>query len=83
MKKVIIACFSLAIAGTSFGQLGKDLKEAHQDKKDIKVSDIFGKYTIDRFKNKDQCVILDGVSDYIEIFNEPELNPKNEITISN
>ncbi len=54
----------------------------NDDKKDRKASDIFGKYTIDRFKNQDQSVVLDGVSDYIEIFNEPELNPKKEITIS-
>lgn len=54
----------------------------NKNNNESKVSEFFGKYTTDRFKNEEQSAILDGVSDYVEVFNEPELNPKNEITIS-
>lgn len=53
------------------------------DKKTSKeVSDVFGSYTSDRFNIPQESIELDGISDFVEIFNINEVNPKKEITIS-
>lgn len=45
-------------------------------------SDVFGTYSIDRFNKIDGSLKLDGISDFVEIYNIAEVNPKKEITIS-
>ncbi len=48
----------------------------------LKVSDIFGEYTNDRFNKDKSCLFLDGISDFIEIDNIDEINSKKALTIS-
>lgn len=43
---------------------------------------VYGQYTTDRFEENNKSVILDGISDYIEIENHPNVNSKKELTIS-
>lgn len=42
----------------------------------------YGKYVNDRFGYKNSAIFLDGISDYVEIDNVEQLNPKKELTIS-
>jgi len=56
--------------------------QSNKNEYERKNADIFGNYVTDRFNKKNESIKLDGISDFIEIYNMPQLNPKNEITIS-
>ena len=56
--------------------------EANDNERERQDADIFGNYTLDRFNTDQESISLDGISDFVEIYNIPQINPQKEITIS-
>lgn len=54
----------------------------NKNKNERKNADIFGKQSSDRFNIEKETIQLDGISDFIEVYNSLHLNPEKEITIS-
>lgn len=54
----------------------------NKNKNERKNADIFGKQVIDRFNIENETLQLDGISDFVEVFNSSNLNPEKEISIS-
>lgn len=54
----------------------------NKNENERKSADIFGNHVTDRFNNNKESLKLDGISDFVEVFNTPDLNPEKEITIS-
>lgn len=49
---------------------------------ETELEEVYASYEPDRFNQGDGSIILDGVSDYVTIQNQKNLNPKEAITIS-